>query len=162
MVDQQKVIPMITGIIILTLATFFLVLGSMTNALATPKIQQFDEFLADNLAKKSIPDYILKRIEYVSGEISVRAKYIAISTGQEGFEKGAFDIMAQEVALAKLYDPGKYAFFEKALKNSVMLDKGPKILELSEEYIKNADYLSPSENAINIIAEKTAQLRGTI
>ncbi len=141
-------------------AKIFESLSPEINSMLDKKVlEQFDEFLADNLAKSRVSGYTLDNLGYVSDKISVQARYITISIGGGGFEKGAFDIMANDVALAKLYDPGKYKILKEALEDSNMLEKGPKILELSEGYLKNANYITLSSDSLNTISDMTSELR---
>jgi len=120
-------------------------------------LEQFDEFLADNLAKSRVSGYTLKSVDEIKTADNVLNRYYLIEYGVPGlYEKGSFDLLAHDVAFAKINSPEKYTIFKNTLSN---YKKGPQILDLADEYAKYSNDLPKlNTNVLNDIADKTAGL----
>jgi len=120
----------------LIFATIFLVLTSAINAIATPKIQQFEEFLADNLAKDKLgSSFILKKLS--DTEII----------------DGSGDIVARHLALARTYNPAEAERILNLLAQQRF--NGDKIIHLSETFMENSNIVALKNN--NVLVSKIAE-----
>lgn len=117
--------------------------------------REYEEFLAENLVKLKVDNFYFKELD---GIVDIDDIYISyLSNIINGWK---LDTVSKWAAVAKLNDPSKYNMIKQGIIKK--FDKSDEILDLADEFIKNVDHNLLTKEPINVIAEKTAELRGFI